>query len=136
MTNELQKAVLVIEDDMSVAAYMKGVVETFFPVTVLHAASAESARTLFHENHGSIAAVISDLSLPGIQGVSLVKELVAARGEIGIVFVTGHVEVEQHLSKAVGRKIALVMKPFGPMELKAVLEKHLATSATAYELTR
>ena len=136
MTTVSQNTILLIEDDVDVAAYIKGVVETFFPAIVLHAASAAFARRLFCENSESIRAIISDLSLPGISGVSLVKELSAAHQEVGIVFVTGYIEEEASLSKLVGRKVSLVMKPFGPIELKSALEKYLAVTASAYEFTR
>lgn len=133
MTTEIQKSVLVIEDDAGVAAYIKEVVETFFPVTVLQAASAELAHELFCRHRESIWVMISDLSLPGVSGVSLVKKLVENHAEVGVLFVTGNLENKRNLSKAVGREVSLVMKPFGPIELKVALENLLEVGATAYE---
>jgi DNA-binding NtrC family response regulator len=133
MATEIEKSVLVIEDDTGVAAYIREVVETFFPVTVLQAASAELARELFCRHRESMSVIISDLSLPGVSGVSLVKELVENHPHIGVLFVTGNLENRRNLSKAVGREVSLVMKPFGPIELKVVLENFLEVGATAYE---
>ena len=133
MATEIQKSALVIEDDPGVAAYINEVIETFFPVTVLQAASAELARHLFACHRESIRVIVSDLSLPGVSGVSLVQELIQDEPEIGILFVTGNLENKRNLSKTVGREVSLVMKPFGPIELKVALENLLEVGATAYE---
>ena len=133
-----KNAVLIIEDDPWVAGYVGDVVEAFYGLSVLKAESAETARKIFQGHDQSIAAIISDLSLHGIKGTSLVKELIAGRPEIAVIFVTGHLEEERDLSRAVGREVSLVMKPFSPADLKTALERRLSLAAQdfVYEKSR
>lgn len=119
-------AVLVIDDDAWIADYIGDVVHAFFGFTILKAESAETARALFSTHAESIVAIISDLSLRATSGSALVRELTASRRDIGVVFVTGHVENERELSKAVGRPVSLLMKPFGPVDLKLALQNRIS----------
>jgi DNA-binding NtrC family response regulator len=121
--------VLIIEDDRWVADYISEVIEAFFGFKVLKTESPEAARQAFYAHHESIAAIISDLSLQGANGVSVVGDLARGKKEIGIVFVTGHVESERELSQRVGRPVTLVMKPFTPLDLKVALEHLLSVAA-------
>jgi DNA-binding response OmpR family regulator len=118
-----QSAVLIVEDDPGVAAYMADVVETFFQVKVLRAETAEAARDLFRLHAEEIRAVLCDFTLADGAGTTLAKEFCAARADLQILFVTGHLLNEAKLSRVVGREVSLIMKPFGPMELRAAVEK-------------
>lgn len=124
--NTPRDAVLIVDDDPGVAAYMADVVESFFDVKTLRAETAEAARDLFALHGEEIRAALCDFTLGGATaGTTLVKEFSAARSDLGIVFVTGHLLDEEKLSRVVGREVSLIMKPFGPAELKEALEKFL-----------
>jgi DNA-binding NtrC family response regulator len=134
MTNESQKIVLIVEDDTAVAAYIADVAHAFFGVKSVTAHSLKSARELFEQHADRVLTLIVDFSLGDGTGTTLVKELAAAAPGIGVIFVTGHLVDEMQLANVVGREVALVMKPFGPFELKAALEKSLwmQTTSSAY----
>lgn len=69
-------ALLLIEDDPAVAALIQEALRTFFLVDVLIAATPDQARSLWRQQRdGSIAAILSDLNLPGENGLSVVREL-------------------------------------------------------------
>jgi DNA-binding NtrC family response regulator len=127
--NRDRNSVLLVEDDPWVADYIADVVTAFFGFRVLKAATAEEARKQFFENCDEIAAIISDLSLEGANGRAVVSELAGRRPEIGIIFVTGHVLHERELSKAIGRPVSLLLKPFTPLDLKTAIEARLCVDA-------
>jgi DNA-binding NtrC family response regulator len=133
MVNQ-RTSVLIIEDDIQIASYIADVIQAFFHLPVISAASAAEARRAFASNQDRIAAVLSDLGIPGANGVDLVKELVADKPEIGIIFATGYTPTEKELSAKVGRPISLLLKPFTPVELMAALEITLPSAARAVVL--
>jgi DNA-binding response OmpR family regulator len=131
-----EDAVLIVEDDPAIAAFMADVVEAFFSVRVLRAETTQAARDLFKRHAEEIRAMLCDFTLGDGAGTTLVKEFCARRADLNVIFVTGHLFDEQKLSQVVGREVALIMKPFGPFELKAALEKHLwAAQGFSYELS-
>jgi CheY-like chemotaxis protein len=123
-----RNTVLVIEDDPFIGAYIAEIVESFFAVPVLIANTAAAARQLYHANEPALAAIISDLTLPGANGIALVTELAAQNHAISITFVTGHSPDPKELSKAVGRPVSLVLKPFNPADIETILKRVLKTS--------
>jgi DNA-binding NtrC family response regulator len=121
--------ILIMEDDPWVADYVADVVTAFFATfRILKAVSAEDARKVFYANCDEIAVIVSDLSLGAGDGKTVVSEMAGGCHEIGIVFVTGHVENERELSRMVGRTVSLVFKPFGPVDLKVAIETRLSSS--------
>jgi CheY-like chemotaxis protein len=131
MTNESQKTVLIVEDDAAVAAYIADVAQAFFGVKALRAATLQAARELFKKRGEEILTMVVDFSLGDGTGAALVKEFATERPDIGVIFVTGHLVDEAKLAKVVGREVSLVLKPFGPFELKEALEKSLWVSANS-----
>jgi two-component system cell cycle sensor histidine kinase/response regulator CckA len=129
--NGERKCVLIIEDDPLVAWLVAELLKSH-GIAFITAACAEAARTTFAAQHNSISTIISDLSLPGADGVTLVRQLVQDRPDIGIIFATGHLRNEQDLSNAIGRPVSLLLKPFSPKEFKAALDKHIQPQTQAH----
>lgn len=118
-------ALLLVEDDYALGELIKAVIDAFFCVAVYHAASAKEARRLWAEHQHSVAAILSDLTLPGVAGENLVRELIAQHPHVGVVLMTGHLRDQAELSRTVGRQIQLLLKPFTPADLRQVLAPHL-----------
>ena len=117
------EAVLVVDDEHAVVTYIADVIEGFFRIPTFKALSADAAREVFKKHGDRITTIISDMSMPGQSGTALVRELVGERPEVRVIFVTGNLVDESTLAKLVGRPVALLMKPFGPFELKGLLER-------------
>jgi CheY-like chemotaxis protein len=117
------EAILVVDDEHAVVTYIADVIEGFFRIPAFKAQSADAAREVFKKHGDRITTIISDMSMPGQAGTALVRELVAARPDVRVIFVTGNLVDESTLAKLVGRPVALLMKPFGPFELKGLLER-------------
>ena len=133
MLKEFNQAVLIVDDELPVVNYIADVVEGFFQTPAFKAQSAEAARDIFKKHGDRIATVISDMSMPSQFGTALVRELVAGRPDIRVIFVTGNLVDEKTVAKLVGRPVELLMKPFGPFELKGLLERMAFN--TTYEST-
>jgi CheY-like chemotaxis protein len=128
----MKNAIFIIEDDHWVASYMADVIQTFFGLKVLIAGSSSRAVELWQSNRHSIVTIISDLSLPcGTNGEALVRELTQDAHEIPIVFITGNLRDCPQLAESFGRPVSLLLKPFGPLELNAVLKKSISSLAEA-----
>lgn len=114
-------ALLLIEDDPAVAAFILNALQTFFHVDVLLATTADEARKLWHLRNGRVVAVLSDLNLPGESGLSVVRDLTSERHDVLIVFTTGDVYREPEIVASMGVGVRLLSKPFRPLELRAIL---------------
>ena len=69
--------------------------------------------------------IISDISMPGITGDKLAKELQTVRPNIPIILCTGHSErINDEKAKSIGVR-ALVMKPIVKSELAKTIRKVL-----------
>jgi len=129
VVSEICGSVLVVDDELPVATYVADVLEVLFHVPTFIALSADAARDLFKTHRDRISTVISDMSMPGESGTSLVRDLIADRPDLHVIFITGNLVDEAKLAKLVGRPVALLMKPFGPFELKNLLERMAFNSA-------
>ena len=123
------EAILVVDDEHAVVTYIADVIEGFFGIPAFKAQSAEAARELFKKHGERISTIISDMSMPGQSGTALMRELVADRPDVRVIFVTGNLVDETMLAKLVGRPVELLMKPFGPFELKGLLERRAHNGA-------
>jgi DNA-binding NtrC family response regulator len=128
--NGARDIILIMEDDPWVADYIADVLNAFFSsFRILKTASVDEARKAFYAHYDEITAIVSDLSLGGADGSAIIREMAGGCHDIGIIFVTGHVENARELSKTVGRPVSLLLKPFGPVDLKTAIESRLAAPA-------
>jgi DNA-binding NtrC family response regulator len=93
----VQPRLLVIEDDPAGLMALAEALRTHFSdATVDTAASAESALLLIAATEYD--AIVSDIKMPGMDGVALLKEIKAYRPETPVLLVTAHhnLDIEDH----------------------------------------
>jgi nitrogen regulation protein NR(I) len=110
------KKILLIEDDSSI-------------VVILSRVLAEDGYEVFVEKRGDdgltrakneiVDIVITDLKLPGLNGLNLVRELHAARPRLPIVMITAHGSTETAIEATQSGAYDYLVKPF---EIPALLE--------------
>ena len=86
---------------------------------VVEANSGEAALQRYEENHGEFAVAILDIMMPGIDGLTVCKELRKKSGNLGIIMLTAKT---QEMDKVTGLMLGAddyVTKPFSPSELVA-----------------
>ena len=112
------KRILVGEDE---AASREFVVNTLQRAgyDVVEANSGEAALQKYEENHGEFDVAILDIMMPGIDGLTVCKELRKKSGNLGIIMLTAKT---QEMDKVTGLMLGAddyVTKPFSPSELVA-----------------
>ena len=117
--NPVEKGLLIVEDEPSLAPMLAKVMTALFSVSIFPASSAEEARLVWIEHAASIAAILTDVNLPDEEGIVLARELAGDRLDVDVVFMTGEFFDQDQLAREVGRPVKLLFKPFSPLALEA-----------------
>nr|WP_209980245.1 response regulator [Azospirillum picis] len=118
-------AILLVEDEDSVRRYLRLTLEEA-GCTVTEAADGLEALERFDEAGGLFDAVVSDVSMPRMNGPDLARALEERNPMLRILFLTGYAsrETASGLTGPAGRQI--VMKPVAPERLLQALRDLLA----------
>jgi nitrogen regulation protein NR(I) len=112
--------ILLIEDDANLAANLRQVLEDEgFSVT--HASRGDDG--LRRANTGGFDAVLTDLRLPGLGGLELVRQLHEAQPHLPLILMTAHGTIETAIEATKGGAYDYLQKPFEIPELLALLNK-------------
>jgi two-component system cell cycle sensor histidine kinase/response regulator CckA len=85
--------------------------------TVLVAGDGQEALQLADDHNGSINLVLSDLVLPGMSGVNLIKQLCRRRPNLRTLFMSGYTDKAISHHSKLGSRSAFLQKPFSSLEL-------------------
>jgi DNA-binding NtrC family response regulator len=117
-----RKAILIVDDEVPNLQKLK---RTFVnDYLVFEAQNGEEALEILRKE--SIAAVITDQRMPGMNGVDLLRHSLEVRPEVVRIILTGYTEVED-LMDAInqGQVHRYVTKPWEPASLKQTLRQEL-----------
>ncbi|MDN0082030.1 sigma-54 dependent transcriptional regulator [Crenobacter sp. SG2305] len=129
MTERL--TVLIVEDDPNVllgceqALALEG-------IATLGVASAEEARE--HLKPGFAGVVVSDIHLPGVDGLTLMKELKAQDATLPVILITGHGDVSLAVQAMKDGAYDFLEKPFSPERLFEVVSRALEQRRLSLEV--
>lgn len=125
--------VLVVEDDAKIASFVvKGLKQEGYAVD--HAADGDTGLTLATTTPYDAAVV--DIMLPGLDGLSLVRRLRAARAAVPVLFLSARSAVEDRVRGLQAGGDDYVTKPFAFAELSARLQALIRRSTRSPEATR
>jgi CheY-like chemotaxis protein len=116
------ETILLVEDEEQVLTLTRRVLERH-GYTVLAAASPEAALTALTGHRASVALLITDVVMPGMNGRLLCQQVHAVRPDVRCLFVSGYTaDIIAH--QGVGDSgVRLLQKPFAPNDLlRAVRE--------------
>ncbi len=127
--SELAATVLVVDDDVAVGT----VLETLLRQDGLRAAHVTSGQAALDAlERRPYEAVITDLRMPGMDGMQLLAEIKQRWPALPVVMLTAHGSVELAVEAMKAGAVEFVLKPFDREELLFVVHKALTTSeATA-----
>jgi FixJ family two-component response regulator len=122
--------VFVVDDDVSVRESLEGLVvsagwdvETF-----------STARDFLSRPRSlNPSCVILDISLPDIDGLEVQDRISAERGDMPIIFITGHNDVPMTVRAMKGGAVEFLTKPFSEETLLGAIEQALARSRGALD---
>ena len=112
------KRILVVEDEDAIREFEVINLQRA-GYDVVEANSGEAALQKYEENHGEFDVAILDIMMPGIDGLTVCKELRKKSGNLGIIMLTAKT---QEMDKVTGLMLGAddyVTKPFSPSELVA-----------------
>ena len=115
------KRVLVVEDETAIREFevinlKRGGYET------VEAESGEDALRLFDESRGNFDIVLLDISMPGMDGFAVCKELRSRTQTLGIIMLTARAQEMDKISGLMMGADDYITKPFSPTELMASVE--------------
>ena len=112
------KRILVVEDEDAIREFVVINLQRA-GYDVVEAGNGETALQKYEENHGEFDVAILDIMMPGIDGLTVCKELRKKSGNLGIIMLTAKT---QEMDKVTGLMLGAddyVTKPFSPSELVA-----------------
>lgn len=112
--------ILIVDDEPGVLATLKDLVRSF-GYEALGAGDAETALALLHGGL-TVDLVITDLGLPGMDGVGLLKEVKRAVPSVPVIMLTGRGSVETFLRTQSGGVFEYIDKPVRAAELRRILQ--------------
>jgi len=107
------ETVLVVEDDAPVRSLVGGILKRFGYQTLL-AAGAEEGLLLSRSHPGRIDLLLTDVSMPGLNGRELAVHLIAERPEMKVLFMSGYSGGDMAPDALLDEAIHFIGKPFTP----------------------
>jgi FixJ family two-component response regulator len=112
--------VFVVDDDASVREALSSLIRSID----LNVETFSSAREfLQHKRPDVPACLVLDVRLPGLSGLDLQRELVAAKNVIPIIFITGHGDVPMSVRAMKAGAVEFLTKPFRDQELLDAIQQ-------------
>ena len=126
-------SVLIVEDDPMLRL---GCVQALqlADIAVREADSAEAARALLAP--GFPGVVVTDMRLPGADGLSLIRDCHALDPELPVIMITGHGDVSLAVEAMRSGAYDFIPKPFAPETLVEVIRRALDKRALTLEVLR
>lgn len=119
------ETVLLVEDEPRVRDAVKRALENY-GYTVLSALHPDEATTVFGENAHSVDILLSDVVMPGCDGVQLYDRLCVQRPGLPVLFMSGYTDRSILEEGILNPGVPFIQKPFSPAQLvrkvRAVLD--------------
>ncbi|MDB6053077.1 MAG: Nitrogen regulation protein [Verrucomicrobiales bacterium] len=117
-----QSVVFVVDDDASVREALSSLLRSVKLRALLFASAADFLKITPPD---SPACLVLDVRLPGLSGLELQCELVAAGRLLPIIFITAHGDIPMSVSAMKAGAIEFLTKPFSNQDLLAAIKQAL-----------
>jgi signal transduction histidine kinase/CheY-like chemotaxis protein len=122
--------ILVVDDEAAVRGITRKILEKH-NYHVVEAADGREALAVFGQHRGAIAAVITDLLMPVLDGPSLIRELRRLDPTLPVIAASGYAEGASFTAEERGQVQTILAKPYAAAELLVSLRDVLAKKAAA-----
>jgi two-component system, cell cycle response regulator CpdR len=103
--------VLLADDEQATRDLVRRALEMDGHSVVVSAGGSEALELLLAAPE-AFDVLVSDVQMPGIDGISLAQQAIAARPQLGVLLMSGFVEQLERARQIKARKILVVTKPF------------------------
>ncbi|MBN2055131.1 response regulator, partial [bacterium] len=116
----MKHAILIVEDETNMRRILEAILRREGYDTFIAVNGLEAIREL--ERH-YVSAILSDLKMPGMDGLELLREVNLAYPEIPVVIITAHGSIETAVNAMKMGAFDFITKPFEQDEIKLVMAK-------------
>ena len=117
-----KKNVLIVDDDPDVLTMLEGLLKKL-EYNPFVAANGEEAVRVIDSN--KIDVVVSDLVMPEMNGMELLKRVKSRKGDIPFVMITGHPSIETAIEAMKKGAYDYLTKPFQAEEVRIKIDRAL-----------
>lgn len=110
------ETILVVDDDESVR-HVVAVSLQSFGYRVLEASSGQEALDVSRRHEGRIELLVTDVVMPGMNGLELARQIMELRPEVRVIVMSGIVDNSIILNSAINPTTPFFHKPFSLDEL-------------------
>jgi FixJ family two-component response regulator len=128
MTRADAPTVFVIDDDAGVRASIQGLLKSASLRSASFGTAEEFLRT---KPPDGPSCLVLDVSLPGVNGLDLQRELANAGVRIPIIFITGHGDIPMSVRAMKSGAVEFLTKPFQDQDLLNAIQQALDRDRTA-----
>jgi len=93
---------------------------------VIEASGGQEALKLLNENH--VDALLTDLRMPGMDGMQLLDKALAANADLPVILITAHGTIDSAVEAVKKGAYDFITKPFEWSELRSVIAKAVETA--------
>jgi FixJ family two-component response regulator len=114
--------VFIVDDDEAVRDSLRWLLEA----NAYHVQAYASAESFLAEyDPNQVGVLITDIRMPGMNGLELQEQLITRRAPLPIVFITGHGDVPMAVSTMKKGAIDFLEKPFKDSDLREIVARML-----------
>jgi len=124
-----RKTILVVDDDPTILNMLAATLETSYDV--LKAADGVAAAYVYEDNIETVAAIVTDLEMPRLNGQSLAEWVHHLRPRLPVIIISGRIRTRHSEDCSQAPMTRFLGKPFEPARLEALLDDALANSSAA-----
>ena len=124
MAKQSTRIVLVVDDDQPTLSFVTECIAQMGH-KVFSAASGEEAMEIIHNQGVEVDLLLSDVVMPGMNGIELAQTLVANAPETKIIFMSGYMQPALSLTITAKYERGFIQKPFSGKTLTNHVKKAL-----------
>ena len=113
--------VLVIDDDPSILDNLEFNLK-LYGYSVLKATNGSEGVDVFKRHRQEIDAIVTDMKMPGLSGLDVIKNILAIDPDVGIIVFTGHGDTENAVAAMREGAVNYIQKPFRMEDLILSIE--------------
>lgn len=121
-----QPTIIVVDDEAIVVSLVRDALEDE-PYDIYTAQSAEDALKLLHEHNCDL--LLTDIRMPGMDGIELVKQAHDLQPGIGVIFMTGYANLNSAKNAIKQGAFDYIMKPFELTEIRTAVKNAMGKLA-------